>query len=46
LGDFFELLTGPAQQAQGVRLRELGLHTDSDLERRLGQRVVETLPDA
>ena len=46
LSDFFELLGQPAQQAQSARLRELGLNADSDLERSLGRRVVETLPDA
>ena len=45
LADFFELLGRPAQQEQGARLRELGLNTDSDLERSLGRRVVEALPD-
>ncbi|HUO71764.1 MAG TPA: enoyl-CoA hydratase/isomerase family protein [Solirubrobacteraceae bacterium] len=43
LADFFELLGRPEQQAQSARLRELGLNTDSDLERSLGRRVVETL---
>jgi enoyl-CoA hydratase/carnithine racemase len=46
LADFFELLGRPAQQAQFARLEALGLNVDSDLERRLGQRVVEALPDA
>jgi enoyl-CoA hydratase/carnithine racemase len=46
LADFFEMLTRPAQQAQSARLRELGLNTDSDLERFLGRRVVESIPDA
>jgi enoyl-CoA hydratase/carnithine racemase len=46
LADFFEMLGRPAQQAQGARLRELGLNTDSDLERSLGRRVVDALPDA
>jgi enoyl-CoA hydratase/carnithine racemase len=46
LSDFFQLLGQPAQQAQSARLRELGLNTDSDLERSLGQRVVESLPGA
>jgi enoyl-CoA hydratase/carnithine racemase len=44
--DFRELFARPAQQAQWARLQELGLNTDSDLERSLGRRVVETLPDA
>ena len=46
LADFFELLGRPAQQAQFARLEALGLNTDSDLERSLGRRVVESLPDA
>jgi enoyl-CoA hydratase/carnithine racemase len=45
LADFFELLGGPAQQATFARLEDLGLNVDSDLERRLGRRVVEALPD-
>lgn len=45
LDDFFELLTGPAQQEQFARLKALGLNTYSDLERSLGRRVIETLPD-
>jgi hypothetical protein len=28
------------------RLQELGLNTDSDLERHLGKRVVEAVPEA
>jgi enoyl-CoA hydratase/carnithine racemase len=46
LADFFELLGRPAQQAMGVRLEALGLNSDSALERSLGRRVVEALPDA
>jgi hypothetical protein len=46
LTDFFERLTRPAQQAQSARLRELGWGIDSDLERSLGRRVVESAPDA
>lgn len=46
LADFFELLGRPAQQAQFARLEALGLNVDSDLERSLGRRVVETLSDA
>jgi enoyl-CoA hydratase/carnithine racemase len=46
LADFFEMLGRPRQQEQFARLQELGLGTDSDLERRLGQRVVDGLPDA
>jgi len=45
LVDFFELLGRPAQQAQVARLEALGLNTDSDLERSLGRRVVDSLPD-
>jgi len=46
LADFRELVARPAQQAQLARLQELGWGADSDLERQLGERVVETLPDA
>ncbi len=46
LADFFELLGRPAQQARIARLEALGLNADSDLERGLGRRVVEALPDA
>jgi enoyl-CoA hydratase/carnithine racemase len=46
LDDFRELFGRPAQQAQWARLQQLGLNEDSDLERSLGRRVVETLPDA
>jgi enoyl-CoA hydratase/carnithine racemase len=46
LSDFFELLGRPAQQAQVARLQALGLNTDSDLERSLGRRVTEGLPEA
>ena len=45
LADFFELFQRPAQQAQFARLEALGLNVDSDLERSLGRRVVESLPD-
>jgi enoyl-CoA hydratase/carnithine racemase len=45
LADFFELSGRSRQQAQLARLEQLGLGLDSDLERRLGQRVIETLPD-
>jgi enoyl-CoA hydratase/carnithine racemase len=45
LSDFRELFARPAQQAQWARLQELGLNTDSDFERRLGQRVVESAPN-
>jgi enoyl-CoA hydratase/carnithine racemase len=46
LADFFELLGRPTQQDRSARLEALGLNVDSDLERRLGRRVVEVLPDA
>ena len=46
LADFFEMLGRPAQQARSARLKDLGLNVDSDLERSLGRRVVEALPDA
>jgi enoyl-CoA hydratase/carnithine racemase len=46
LADFFEMLDLPRQREQAARLDALGLNTDSDLERRLGQRVVESTPDA
>jgi enoyl-CoA hydratase/carnithine racemase len=46
LADFFELLGRPAQRAQSARLEELGLNVDSDLERSLGARVVESISDA
>jgi enoyl-CoA hydratase/carnithine racemase len=45
LGDFRELFGRPAQQAQWARLQALGLNTDSDLERHLGRRVMETAAD-
>jgi hypothetical protein len=46
LADFVELFQHPAQQAQFARLEALGLNVDSDFERSLGRRVVESLPDA
>ena len=46
LADFFELFGRPAQQARYARLEALGLNTDSDLERCLGQRIVESTPGA
>ena len=46
VGDFRELFPRPRQQAQWSRLQELGLNKESDLERSLGRRLVETLPDA
>jgi hypothetical protein len=39
------LLARPRQLAQNARLKDLGLNLDSDLERYLGRRLVETLPD-
>ena len=44
--DFRELFARPAQQAQWARLQALGLNTNSELERSLGRRVVESLADA
>lgn len=46
LADSFDLVGRPAQQAQFARLEALGLNVDSELERSLGQRVVDSLPDA
>jgi enoyl-CoA hydratase/carnithine racemase len=46
LDDFRELFARPEQQAHWSRLQEFGLNKDSDLERSLGRRLVETLPDA
>jgi enoyl-CoA hydratase/carnithine racemase len=46
LADFFELISRPEQRANSARLEELGLNVDSDLERSLGRRVVESLPAA
>ena len=45
LADFFQMLARPEQQARSARLEALGLGVDSDLERRLGERVVEALAD-
>ncbi len=45
LADFFQMLGGPRQREQSARLEALGLNTDSDLERSLGRRVVESTPD-
>jgi enoyl-CoA hydratase/carnithine racemase len=45
LNDFRELFRRPLQQAQWARLEELGLNTDSPLERSLGRRLIESLPD-
>jgi enoyl-CoA hydratase/carnithine racemase len=46
LADFFRMLGLPRQREQFARLEALGLNTDSDLERRLGRRVMESTPDA
>lgn len=46
LADYFELSGRPVQQARFARLEALGLNVDSDLERSLGRRVLEVLPDA
>jgi enoyl-CoA hydratase/carnithine racemase len=46
LADFFATFARAQQQAQFARLEALGLNVDSDLERSLGRRVVEALPDA
>jgi enoyl-CoA hydratase/carnithine racemase len=45
LADFFEMLGRPEQRERSERLEALGLNVDSDLERRLGERVVEALPN-
>jgi enoyl-CoA hydratase/carnithine racemase len=45
LAEFFEFLGRPEQQAQSARLEALGLGTDSDFERALGRRVLESLPE-
>jgi hypothetical protein len=44
--DFRELFARSAKQTQWSRLQELGLNTDSELERSLGRRVLDSLPDA
>jgi enoyl-CoA hydratase/carnithine racemase len=46
LAEFSEMLARPERQAQLARLEALGLNVDSDVERRLGRRVLESLPDA
>jgi enoyl-CoA hydratase/carnithine racemase len=46
LTDFFEMLGRPEQRARSARLEALGLNVDSDLERSLGRRVIESVPDA
>jgi enoyl-CoA hydratase/carnithine racemase len=45
LADYFELVSRPDQQENFARLEALGFSTDSDLERHLGRRVVEGLPE-
>ena len=45
LGDFFEMVGRPRQREQFARLEALGFNTNSDLERHLGRRVVETAPE-
>jgi enoyl-CoA hydratase/carnithine racemase len=45
LADFQELLERPRQREQLARLEALGWGVDSDLERRLGPRLVESLTD-
>jgi enoyl-CoA hydratase/carnithine racemase len=45
LDDFRELFGRPAQREQWARLEALGLNVDSDLERSLGRRVLDALPD-
>jgi enoyl-CoA hydratase/carnithine racemase len=45
LADFRELFGRPGRQAQLALLEALGLNAESDLERSLGRRVVETRPD-
>jgi len=42
--DFLELFGRPATLAQSARLVELGLNADSEFERSLGRRLVESLP--
>jgi len=45
LADFRQAFTRPGPMARLARLEELGLNLDSDLERRLGERVVEAAPE-
>jgi enoyl-CoA hydratase/carnithine racemase len=45
LPDFFAAFSHPATLARLAKLEELGLNTDGDLERRLGECVVEAAPD-
>jgi len=46
LADFFEMLGRPELRAQNARLESLGLNTNSEFERSLGRRAVESLSDA
>jgi enoyl-CoA hydratase/carnithine racemase len=46
LPDFFQAFSRPGPLARVAKLTELGLNTDSDLERRLGERVLEAAPDS
>jgi enoyl-CoA hydratase/carnithine racemase len=45
LADFFELTGRPELQARFAQLEAMGLNADSDLERSLGRRVVDVLPE-
>src|SRR6267142_526379 len=45
LTDFRQAAGRPGPRARLAKLEELGLNVDSDLERRLGKRVVEAAPD-
>lgn len=45
LPDFFQAFSRPGPRARIAKLTEMGLNTDGDLERRLGQRVVEAAPE-
>ncbi|SCG74849.1 enoyl-CoA hydratase/isomerase family protein [Micromonospora inositola] len=45
LADFFQTAGRPETIARLTKLVSLGLSTDGDLERRLGQRVTESAPD-
>ena len=44
LTDFFRAFKRPETLARSAKLADLGLNIDSDLERQLGRRVVETAP--
>ena len=46
LADFASCSGVPRSRRSGRGSQELGLNTDSDLERSLGRRVVEAIPDA